>query len=121
MTTVSSASAFLSVGIDPECARRDSLSPPKLSAYLTKSGFFEADVAGTAEVTQLVPGMSPYSASFQINTTNGVFIRSAVSISCEFIMKPASPVTATILRSGYASLAAIAPGTAIPSRRSRWR
>ena len=44
--------------------------------------------------------MSPYSESFQIRITNGVFMRSAVSISCEFIMKPASPVTAMTLRSG---------------------
>ena len=32
--------------------------------------------------------------------TNGVFMRIAVSISCEFIMKPASPVTAITFLSG---------------------
>ena len=52
--------------------------------------------------------------SFQITITIGVPIRRAVSISCEFIMKPASPVTATAGRSGKASLAAMAPGTPIP-------
>ncbi len=44
--------------------------------------------------------ISPYSESVQIRTTKGAFIRIAVSISCEFIMNPASPVTATTLRSG---------------------
>ena len=41
-------------------------------------------------------------------------MRTAVSNSCEFIRKPPSPVTATTRRFGCTSLAATAPGTAMP-------
>ena len=41
-------------------------------------------------------------------------IRRAVSSSCEFIRKPPSPHNATTRRSGWTSLAAIAPGSEMP-------
>ena len=41
-------------------------------------------------------------------------MRTAVSSSCMFIIKPPSPVTASTRRSGYTSFAATAPGTAMP-------
>ena len=44
----------------------------------------------------------------------GVPIRSAVSISWQFIKNPASPVIVNAVRSGWASFAAMAPGTPIP-------
>ena len=43
--------------------------------------------------------------------TNGSRIRSAVSISCEFIRNAPSPVATSTRASGRAILAPIAPGT----------
>ena len=41
-------------------------------------------------------------------------MRTAVSSSCEFIMKPPSPQMAMTLRSGWTSLAAMAEGSPAP-------
>ena len=56
----------------------------------------------------------PYSLSVHTRITIAVPILNAVSISCEFMRNPASPVTVSATRSGKAIFAAIAPGTPIP-------
>ena len=45
----------------------------------------------------------------------------AVSSSCEFIRKPPSPLTATTLRSGWATSRPARRGRRCPWRRNRWR
>jgi len=64
--------------------------------------------------TEQAGGMTPRLRSLNTSTTQGVFRRTAVSNSCEFMRKPPSPVTATTRRFGCASFAATAPGTAMP-------
>ena len=56
----------------------------------------------------------PYCESVQTITTMLVPRRTAVSRSWMFIMTPPSPQMASARRSGYASLAPIAPGSANP-------
>ena len=56
----------------------------------------------------------PYALSRRTICVMFCFRRTAVSISCEFIMNPPSPETATTLRSGCTIFAAIAEGRPAP-------
>ena len=58
--------------------------------------------------------ITPYLPSRSTSTVIATPSRTAVSSSCEFIRKPPSPLTATTRRSGRASFAATAPGSAMP-------
>src|SRR6476646_4430556 len=61
----------------------------------------------------------PYAESSRIRTTRLRLRRTAVSISCEFIMKPPSPQTASTRRSGCSIAAIMADGSPAPHRRQR--
>ena len=87
---------------------------PKASAKRTKSGLVKEMWLERPNLRFWCHSIRPYLSSRQISTTRSSPSRSAVSISWQFIMKPASPTTATALRSGNTRLAAMAPGRAMP-------
>ena len=62
----------------------------------------------------MITGQKPKALSFRIKTERFSFKRTAVSISCEFIMNPPSPHMASTFRSGKTNLAAMADGSPAP-------
>ena len=91
---------------------------PKPSASFTKSGFVKSVPKWEPNFLSCFQTIDPYWPFSQITLTIGVFSRTAVSSSWQFMRKPPSPFTVTTFRSGCTSLAAIAAGERSPSRQA---
>ena len=101
-------------GRSPPCCSQRQAGIPKASASLTKSGLVKSVPKWRPNFLSCFQTIEPYCEFSQITLTIGVFSRTAVSSSWQFMRKPPSPLTVTTLRSGCTSLAAIAVGSAIP-------
>src|SRR3954451_23728963 len=87
---------------------------PNASASRTKSGFVKSVPKCSPNFLSCFQTIDPYWLFSQTMFTIGVFRRTAVSSSWQFMRKPPSPLTVTTLRSGWTSFAAIAQGSAKP-------
>lgn len=87
---------------------------PEACGVLHEVAVPERDPESAAEPPHLFSAMATYRPSTSTATTKGAQSRTAVSSSWEVMRRPPSPVTATTLRCGLTSFAAIGPGTAMP-------